>query len=243
MLKRLLLATSFLALLVAALLSPDPAAAQRQPIRLAFLGDSLTMGLHASTTDQIYREVLARRILDLHGGSIVSTVIQDPFGLTDDALRRSGPVVDSRPDIIILEIGNHEAFTSGDQVDLFPARYEELLDRLQGTGAVLIAGTVAWLNYPEDSDDFRRALRINQMIRDICARRGIAVADLWSPTVFRYELISRPGDPSVVDPFDGDDLHPNSAGHMALADAFWSAYRREYARRMLAGLRLDAPAR
>ncbi|MGE0544193.1 MAG: SGNH/GDSL hydrolase family protein, partial [Dehalococcoidia bacterium] len=214
--KRLFLATSLTLLLVSALITPGTAAAQRQPIRLAYLGDSLTMGLHASATDQMYREVLARRILDLHGGSVVSTVIQDPFGLTDDALRRSGPVVESRPDIIILEIGNHEAFTSSDQVDLFPARYEELLDRLQGTGAVLIAGTVAWLNYPEDSDDFRRALRVNQMIRDICARRGITVADLWSPTVFRYDLFSRPGDPSVIDPFDGDDLHPNDAGHMAL---------------------------
>jgi lysophospholipase L1-like esterase len=188
--KRLLLATTLIALLARVLVAPDTAAAQRQPIRLAFLGDSLTMGLHASTTDQMYREVLARRILDLHGGSIVSTVIQDPFGLTDDAIRRSGPVVESRPDIIVVEIGNHEAFTSGDQVDLFPERYEELLDRLQGTGAVLIAGTVAWLNYPEASNDFRRAIRINQMIRDICARRGIAVADLWSPTVFRYDLIS-----------------------------------------------------
>jgi lysophospholipase L1-like esterase len=243
MLKRILSATILMALLVPLLLAPDTAAAQRQPIRLAFLGDSLTMGLHASTTDRIYREVLARRMLDLHGGSIVSTVIQDPFGLTDDALRRSGPIVESRPDIIILEIGNHEAFTSGDQVDLFPERYEDLLDRLQNTGAVLIAGTVAWLNYPEDSDDFRRALRVNQMIRDICARRGIAVADLWSPTVFRYDLISRPGDPSVIDPFDGDHLHPNDAGHMALADAFWSAYRREYSRRILAQLNLGAPAR
>jgi lysophospholipase L1-like esterase len=241
--KRLLLATTLIALLARVLVAPDTAAAQRQPIRLAFLGDSLTMGLHASTTDQMYREVLARRILDLHGGSIVSTVIQDPFGLTDDAIRRSGPVVESRPDIIVVEIGNHEAFTSGDQVDLFPERYEELLDRLQGTGAVLIAGTVAWLNYPEASNDFRRAIRINQMIRDICARRGIAVADLWSPTVFRYDLISRPGDSSVIDPFDGDDLHPNDAGHMALADAFWSTYRREYARRILAQLNLGAPPR
>src|SRR5687768_6277331 len=135
MLIRLLLATILLALLGAALTAPKPATAQRQPLRLAFLGDSLTMGLHASATDLMYREVLARRILDLHDGSIVSTVIQDPFGLTDDALRRSDPIVESRPDIIILEIGNHEAFTSGDQVDLFPERYEQLLDRLQGTGA------------------------------------------------------------------------------------------------------------
>src|SRR5688572_1516239 len=112
MLKRLLLATTLLTLLAPALLAPDTASAQRQPIRLAFLGDSLTMGLHASANDRMYREILARKMLELHGGSVVSTVIQDPFGLTDDAIRRSGPVLESDPDIIILEIGNHEAFTA-----------------------------------------------------------------------------------------------------------------------------------
>jgi lysophospholipase L1-like esterase len=239
--ERLLLGTLLVALLAFGLALPEPAAAQRQPIRLAFLGDSLTMGLHASATDRMYREILARRILALHGGSLVSTVIQDPFGLTDDAINRSGPVLESRPDIIVLEIGNHEVFADAEQVALFPARYEALLDLLQGTGAVVIAGTVAWLNYPADSDEFRRALRVNQMIRDICSRRGIAVADLWSPTVLRDDLISRPGDPSVIEPFDGDDLHPNDAGHEALADAFWSAYRRDFARRMLAALTAGAP--
>src|SRR3712207_5025667 len=107
MLKRLLLAALLTTLLIPALVAPEPAAAQRQPIRLAFLGDSLTMGLHASATERMYREILARRILALHGGSLVSTVIQDPFGLTDDALNRSGPLLDAQPDIIILEIGNH----------------------------------------------------------------------------------------------------------------------------------------
>src|SRR3712207_2703931 len=108
--RTLLLVTLFPALLLSSLLAPRPAEGQRQPIQLAFLGDSLTMGLHASATDRMYREILADRILELHGGSVVSTVIQDPFGLTDDALNRSGPVLQSRPDIIILEVGNHEVF-------------------------------------------------------------------------------------------------------------------------------------
>lgn len=241
--RTLLFATLLAALLLSPLTAPQPAEAQRRPIQLAFLGDSLTMGLHASATDRMYRDILAKRILELHGGSVVSTVIQDPFGLTDDALNRSGPVLRSRPDIIILEVGNHEVFADSEQVDLFPSRYEQLLDALQGTGAVLIAGTVAWLNYAPESGEFARALRMNQMIRDIGARRGVTVADLWSPTVFRNDLISRPGDPSAIEPFDGDDLHPNDAGHEALADAFWSAYRREFARRMVAALTTGAPPR
>jgi lysophospholipase L1-like esterase len=245
MLRRLLFLLTIVAFLIAMPgLLPSPAAAQqRQPLRIAFLGDSLTMGLHASNRSHMYREILARRLIGLHGGSVVSTVIQHPFGLTDDAINRSPPLIESRPDIIVLEIGNHEAFADRVQIDLFDRRYEELLDRLQSTGAVVIAGTLAWLNYAPGSTEYQQALILNQRIRDICARRGIVVADLWAATVFRQDLISRPGDPSAAEPFDGDDLHPNDAGHEALANAFWSAYQRDFARRALAALIGSAPPR
>ncbi len=234
---KLLLATVLIAVLALGAAIPRTAAAQREPVRLAFLGDSLTMGLHASSEGRMYREILARRILAVSGGEVVATVIQHPFGMTDDAIRRMPPVLAARPDVIILEIGNHEAFAGGVQVELFPARYDELLARLQETGATIIAGTLAWLNYAIDSHEYASAMRLNQMIRDLCARRGITVADLWTPTLFRTELISVAGQPSVIEPFDGDYLHPNDAGHAVLADAFWDAYRRDLARRTLAGAR------
>jgi hypothetical protein len=51
--------------------------------------------------------------------------------------------------VIILEVGNHEAFGPPDQLAFFAGRYERLLDQLQATGAVIIAGTLVWLNYPK----------------------------------------------------------------------------------------------
>lgn len=210
---------------------------QPPPTRLVFLGDSLTLGLHASAPDRVYRELLGRRILGDRGQGTVHSVVQDPYGLTDDALLRVSEVIEAAPDVIILEVGNHEVFAGDDAIALFAERYGELLDRLAGTGAVVIAGTVAWLNYPADSRAFANALRVNAIIRQLCARRGIAVADLWTPTVFRPELISQPGEPSFLDPFEGDDLHPNDSGHRALADAFWDAYQRDRAGRALAALR------
>ena len=235
------LALALAVFVVAAGLVPTPAApaarAQPAPVRLAFLGDSLTMGLHASTPERMYREILARRILAPNGGVNVATVIQHPFGLTDDAIRRMGPVLAARPDVIILEIGNHEAFADPEHMEFFAERYDALLASLQGTGATVIAGTTAWLNYPPDSREYRQSVRLNAMIRDLCARRGITVADLWTPTLFRLEYISRPEDPSVIDPFEGDYLHPNDAGHQALADAYWDAYRRDRARRALSAPR------
>lgn len=215
--------------------SPRPASAQqRPPLRLAFIGDSLTYGLSATSEDRMYRELLAQRILAPAGGSIVATVFQDPFGLTDDATRKVFPLIEARPDVIILELGNHEVFAGPEEVALFEGRYDLLLGYLQLTGATIIAGTTAWLNYPVNSREYRQALRVNQSIRDLCARRGITVADLWGPTVLRPELISRPGEPTAFPGLEGDLLHPNDAGHRALADAFWDAYRRDLARRRLA---------
>jgi lysophospholipase L1-like esterase len=206
-------------------------------MRLAFLGNSLTYGLHASAHDRMYRELLRRRIFAEHPDGVEFSAFQDPFGLTDDALRRVPEVIEASPDVIILEIGNHEVFAGGEQIDRFPELYGELLDRIAGTGAVVIAGTVAWLNYPAGSREYADALRINEAIRRLCARRGIAVADLWTATVFRPDMISQPGDPSFLDPYEGDDLHPNDAGHRALADAFWNAFRQDRARRALVGVR------
>jgi lysophospholipase L1-like esterase len=216
----------------AAVTTQEPA-----PLRLAFLGDSLTLGLHASAADKTYRELLRRRIFAGHPQGVAHSIYQDPFGLTDEALRRVPDVLEPSPDIIIVEIGNHEVFAGGDEIARFSDRYDELLDRLTASGAVVIAGTVAWLNYPADSRAFADALRVNAIIGSVCARYGVAVADLWTATVFRPDLISQPGDVSFIDPFTGDTLHPNDAGHRALADAFWDAYQRDRARRALAALR------
>jgi hypothetical protein len=83
--------TAILLLLAATHLRP--AAAERPPVRLAFLGDSLTLGLHASAQERTYREILARRIFERSGGGIVVVEVQDPFGLTDDAIRRTPRVL------------------------------------------------------------------------------------------------------------------------------------------------------
>lgn len=198
--------------------------------RIAFLGDSLTQGLHASAPERSYRELLVQRMRLDAQRSVITSVVVDPFGMTDDALMRVVGVEVAQPSVVFLEVGNHEAFAGGQEVEFFEQRYDELLYRLQITGALVVAGTLAWLNYPAESREYTDALRLNAIIRRLCAERGIPVADLWTPTVFRPELISRSDDPSFLEPYSGDDLHPNDLGHAALATAFWRAYKRTLAR-------------
>src|SRR5262249_22418835 len=228
-------ATFGILLLCLALLPRAAGAEPRWPLKVAFIGDSLTIGLHASDERTRYRDLFLRRIRLAEGSETLSVVI-DPYGMTDDALRRLPPLVEFQPDLVIVELGNHEVFAGDGQIEAFPYQYEQLLYELQLTGATVLAGTVAWLNYPYGSREYGDAMRINTVIREKCAHRGIAVADVWTATATRPELISSPEDVSFVEPYAGDDLHPNDAGHRAIADAYWDAYQRERARQALASL-------
>lgn len=220
--------------------------AARPPLRVVFFGDSLTFGLSASAREREYQSLLFQRLLgdgaDRRGGLSVS-VFQDPVGLTDNALERVPVVLAARPDIIFLEIGNHEVFAGGVALETFPGWYDELLTRLQASGALIIAGTLTWLNYPPGSRQYADALRLNALLRALCAAHGIAIADLWGATLFRDDFIARPGDPAFYPPYEGDNLHLNDAGHAALAEAFWQSYQRVAACRLPDERDVTPPAR
>lgn len=201
--------------------APSPAPA---PV-IAFFGDSLTQGLHASSPDRTYRALLMRRLAATRDAGPAVTVIQHPLGLLDDALERLPQVLAARPSLVFLELGHHELWGDASQRDLFESRYADILDRLLAGGAQVIPSTLAWLGYPAGSPEYASALRLNGIVRRLAAERGLVVADLWSPTDLRADLISTPDEPSFIDPYHGDDLHPNDAGQQALADAFWRAYR------------------
>jgi lysophospholipase L1-like esterase len=216
-----------LILIVAGLLLPRPAgadAAAPQPV-IVFFGDSLTQGLHASRPELTYRGLLLERLAKTRDAGPATVVIQDPVGLLDDAQRRVPQVIAARPSLVFLELGHHELWSDEEQLSLFEARYANILDRLLATGADVIPSTVAWLGYTPGSFQYIAALRLNAIVRRLAADRDLVVADLWTPTDRRADLISTPDDTSFIDPYRGDDLHPNDAGHRALAQAFWKAYR------------------
>jgi lysophospholipase L1-like esterase len=205
--------------------TPPPASTTGHRPRIVFFGDSLTAGLHASQPDLTYRALLMRQIAGTLDAGDDAAVIEDPLGLLDDAQRRLPQVLAEHPSLVFVELGHHDIWADDTQMGLFEARYADILDRLLASGAEVIPSTLAWLNYAPGSPQYVNALRANSIIRRLAAQRDLVVADLWSPTVGRADLISTPNDPSFVEPFQGDDLHPNDAGHRVLADAFWRAYR------------------
>jgi lysophospholipase L1-like esterase len=200
-------------------------AATAAPPMIVFFGDSLTYGLYASRPEHTYRELLLARLAHTRDAGPAAAVIQSPYGLLDDAQRRLPQVLALRPAIVFLELGHHEALAADADLALFESRYADILDRLLAGGAEVIPGTLAWLGWPADSREYATALRLNGIVRRLAAERGLVVADLWTRTDLRPELISTPADATFFPPFRGDDLHPNDAGHRALAEAFWRAYR------------------
>lgn len=201
-----------------------PARADPGPV-IVFFGDSLTAGLHASSPDASYRQLLLKRLAATHDAGPSYAFIQDPLGLLDDAQAKVPLVLAARPTLVFLELGHHEIWSDEGQVERFESRYADILDHLLRGGSEVVPSTLAWLGADPDSFAYRASLRINDTIRRLAAARGLDVADLWSLTDRRPELLSTPDDVSFVEPYRGDDLHPNDAGHHVLADAFWDAYR------------------
>lgn len=215
---------ALLALVLGLLAPPRADASQRRPV-IVFFGDSLTQGLHASRPELSYRGIITARLADTRDAGDTMAVIQDPVGLLDDAQRRLPAVLAARPSLVFLELGHHEMWADEQQLNLFESRYADILDRLIAGGADVVPSTLAWLGDTPGSYQYQAARRINAIIRGLAAERGLVVADLWTPTDLRMELISTPADTSYIDPYRGDFLHPNDLGHRVLADAFWKAYR------------------
>lgn len=221
--------------LVIAVVLHTRSAAAREPM-VVFFGDSLTAGLHASAADRTYRALVAERLTGTRDAGRSMAVIQHPLGMLDDAQARLPMVLAARPTLVIVQLGHHEIWGDDTQRALFERRYADILDRLLAGGAEVIPTTLAWLGYPPDSPEYTNALRLNSVIRRLAAERDLVVADLWTPTDGRADFISGADDPSFVYPYTGDGLHPNDAGHRALADAVWRAYRTLRSRPLLGRL-------
>ena len=214
-----------LALVLPQLFLPVAPVSSTSSTTVVFFGDSLTQGLYASSPELTYRGLMADWLLQTRDNGNALAVIQHPMGLLDDAQRRLPLVLAARPALVFLELGHHEVWSDDAQMDRFEARYADILDRLLASGADVVPSTLAWLGWPAESPEYGKAMRANTIIRRLARERDLVVADLWTRTDRRPELISRTSDPAFLEPGTGDDLHPNDAGHRVLADAFWRAYR------------------
>lgn len=167
----------------------------------AALGDSMTLGIGASAPDEGWVGQLAA---GMTGWRVLNLGING--GRVRDVLDRQLPVLESlarQPELVTLLIGSNDLMSPRLR-KLLTADMATLLERLP-------AGTVVG-NQP---GGYAGALRVNKLIDDAVAQRGLVLAELRDPRTrnWRNKLAA-------------DRFHPNDRGYRGMAEVFGEAIQR-----------------
>ncbi len=193
---------------------------------IAFLGDSITLGMLASNRSNTFVSLLTqdldRRGVHQDAREFISVNPARDLGAAVRAMKKDRSFV-------IIEFGVHAAVDEQITPDGFRLLYANLLDCVVGDGTIVVAGTVPWLGWAPDDAVYSRAEEFSQIISQEAAKRDVAVADLWSATKQRTDLISTPQDGAFLAPHHGDGFHPGDAGHAVIAGVYAKALAEEMA--------------
>lgn len=205
--------TTLLLIIIAAIARAQPA-----HTRLLIIGDSLSLGLAASSEETTYRALLT------------AALESDTAYI---AARTLAGVPDTIPpaDIIILEIGLNDVLMGAPPIaeSDWPAAYGAVLDRLQAAAPLVVAATPMHALYSAH-EHYGQMDRYAGYIREAAGTRGIAVADLWAIEGCIPACLSQEGDATPFPPlYHGDNFHPNDLGHYRIAQAvLWAIRPRVY---------------
>jgi len=193
-----------LGVLVLAWVFTTPAVAHAERVIVAF-GDSLTAGLGV-TADAAYPALLEAHLR--REGFDYRVVNAGVSGDTSaGGLRRVDWVLRARPEIVILALGANDGLR-GLPVPALRDNLTAIVTRLRAGGArVVLAGMRMPPNYGEAyTKEFAAAFP--------------TVARATSSTLLPFLLQGVAGEISLNQP---DGIHPNAAGHAAIAELVWRA--------------------
>lgn len=212
---------------------------------VVFIGDSVTMGAFASTPENTFA---VRVWNDLEARGVKGPA--DNFWTFDPSndLAMAQRAALRHRKLIIVELGIHWA-PAFDEAG-FRRAYGSMLDCLQGSGAIVVVGTIPWLGWAPGTARYETMSLFSQIIRQEAAKRNIAVADLWAATDQRRDALSRPDQSCYPEGCRGDNYHPGDTGHALIAESYVEALdaalvdpsRREYEYRCNFDEYLDALA-
>jgi lysophospholipase L1-like esterase len=182
--------------------------------RVAFMGDSITMGYLASRPSKAFTSLVASSLtemgLETESELFVSVNPRRNVAFAQDTMADD-------PDIVLIEVGVHAVLTEDLTEDEFRAGYRRILDCIIGGDTVVVVGTVPWLGWDRAGRTYARAASFSEIIRQEAAEKDAEVADLWTATTLRDDLLSRPEDRAYFPPHHGDSFHPGDEGHALIA--------------------------
>jgi hypothetical protein len=193
---------------------------------IAFLGDSITLGMLASSRSNTFVSLvtqgLDRRGVDEKARLFISVEPDRDLSAASQAMKKDRHIV-------VIEFGVHATEDEQISPDEFRQIYTDLLDCVVGGEEIVVVGTVPWLGWAPDGAVYARAEQFSQIIAEEAAKRQVAVADLWSATKLRTDLISTPQDYAFLGSPHGDGFHPGDAGHAVIAQVYEKALSGELA--------------
>jgi lysophospholipase L1-like esterase len=186
------------------LLAGGLALAEPPPQRVLVLGDSLANGAFATSVEARYTSLLAT------SERVVTVVpVRDLPMAWFGWLQQSG----HSWNVVVIEIGINDTLT-GPADAAWIAEYASFTRAIAATGARVVCATPFDIGLPAFAEDLAARAAA---IRQACAG---TVADLYAMSLGRAELRARVGDPTFYNGIATtatDDIHPNNAGHVAIA--------------------------
>jgi acyl-CoA thioesterase I len=191
------------------------AAVDTAPLRVLFIGASVTQGWFASTKERTYTALVAK---GLAGGRRVRVRMLARPGITAEQAADWDLNVPS--DVVVVQIATND-FAKDVPVDRYSAAYAELLDRLRTASpkAELIC-MGAWSDPTQKNRLGAEVIDYDLAARTQCEAAHGHYVDI-SAAYLDMHNHGPAGRPTYQGP--GDIFHPNDAGHAELAELVLAA--------------------
>jgi len=209
----------FLILLIFVLANCQPSAQGAARPRLLVLGDSLSVGLYATSESNAFKHLLAAK-LEADLASCRGSNLQHIVICWDEYQAW-------QPDIVVIEIGlndvsnfNGLAMAEEEWVDT----YASFVETIQATGARVVVTTMFHGRQPSNPL-YATYEQYNDHITQIAAESGATLADVWTATKDCAGCISDPNVTAAFGPgWAGDNFHPSDLGHAVIAETITAVF-------------------
>ena len=192
-----------------------------EPLRMAWIGDSVVAGVGASSVDATVPRLVAAAL----GRPVRLDVFAVSGERVEDALSDQAPKLEDLPEtpqIVVVEIGANDV-THLTGRDDFRTAYDELMDRVKALGAthVLALGIPAFHTTPRFLQPLRaivgwRARQLDAEVRDSARAHGATYVNISGHTSEEFG-----DDPDRY--HAEDDFHPSDEGYALWAEAVLEA--------------------
>lgn len=183
-----------------------------RPLRWVFTGDSITHGAFHTAGERDYVQHVEERLrweLGRRRDHVIRTAISGRrvVDLEEDL---DWSVIDYRPDVVSLMFGLNDCATDQPDPAAFAGAYRRVIDRLRGSGAVLVLHTPNRLLSTETPERRANLPVYVDAIRSLAAETDVLLVD-------HYADWAEADAHDAVEYWIDHGCHPNAAGHRVLA--------------------------